>query len=293
MKKGLETFNIDEWECEANEFLQQKAIRALEEGKVVYLPNLPFRLNQSEQAFLTPNIVDPKSKNISFDIRTESVKGAVCTGAEKQNLSLMMKRYATSSRHLVERLFPNYIPYINQARTSLRTVEIAGRTSSYRKDDTRLHVDSFPATPVKDQRIMRVFTNVNPNGKPRVWRLGEPFADVAEQFLPKVNRPFPGIAALMQLLKLTKGYRTPYDHYMLKMHDAMKADMHYQKGAPQEEVLFPPGSTWIVFSDQVSHAAMSGQHLFEQTFYLPVHGMQDEKRSPLRILEGYFGRQLV
>lgn len=291
--KGLETLHIDAWEAAASEAIQKKAVKALEEGKVIYLPRLPFHLHKKELHFLTPDIVDPKSKNISFDIRTESLKGAKCAGSDQEELSSLLKRFARSSRHLIDSLFPHYTPFINQARTSLRTVEIAGRVSSYRKDDTRLHVDAFPATPVKDQRILRVFTNVNPEGKPRVWRIGEPFTNVVDQFMPKIRRPIPGIASLMQILKLTKGYRTPYDHYMLKMHDAMKGDLHYQKGAPQEEIQFPPGSTWIVYSDLVSHAAMSGQHMFEQTFYLPVHGMQDEKRAPLRVLEGYLGRQLL
>jgi 3-deoxy-D-manno-oct-2-ulosonic acid (Kdo) hydroxylase len=56
---------------------------------------------------------------------------------------------------------------------------------------------------------------------------------------------------------------------------------------------FPSGSTWIAFTDAVSHAAMAGQYQFEQTFLLPVAAMVDETRSPLRILEQLKGRQLV
>ncbi len=33
---------------------------------------------------------------------------------------------------------------------------------------------------------------------------------------------------------------------------------------------FPPGSVWVCFSDQTSHAVMSGQFMLEQTFFLPV-----------------------
>ena len=51
----------------------------------------------------------------------------------------------------------------------------------------------------------------------------------------------------------------------------------------------PAGSTWMTFTDQVSHAAMAGQYQFEQTFLLPVSG--DAGRQPLaaaraRALEG-------
>jgi hypothetical protein len=97
----------------------------------------------------------------------------------------------------------------------------------------------------------------------------------------------------LQALKITKSRRSLYDHYMLKMHDAMKADMQYQAVAEQQEVRFPPGSTWIVFSDQVSHAAMSGQHLFEQTFYLPPEALQHPDLSPLKILERLLDRPLI
>ena len=62
---------------------------------------------------------------------------------------------------------------------------------------------------------------------------------------------------------------------------------------PQTAYEFPVGSTWMAFTDQVSHAAMAGQHLLEQTFYLPVTAMADEARSPLRILERLTGRELT
>ena len=48
---------------------------------------------------------------------------------------------------------------------------------------------------------------------------------------------------------------------------------------------FPAGSTWLAFTDQVSHAASAGQYQLEQTFLVPVQTMLDEQRSPLRILE--------
>ena len=74
----------------------------------------------------------------------------------------------------------------------------------------------------------------------------------------------------------------------LNIHDTMKNRDEYQRDVVQNEFHFQPGSTWIVFTDQVSHAAMGGQHLFEQTFYLPVRAMADERKSPLRVLErGY------
>ena len=190
-------------------------------------------------------------------------------------------------------LFPRYESSITQARTSFRPVEILGRATSWRKDDTRLHVDSSPSSPVQDKRILRIFCNVNPDGRGRYWRLGESFPSVAARYLPSLSPPAWGSSQFLRLCRITKSRRSAYDHFMLQLHDRMKADSDYQSGANQSTYDFPAGSTWIAFTDQVSHAAMTGQHLFEQTFYLPVASMMDPSRSPLRVLERLTGQTLT
>jgi hypothetical protein len=80
---------------------------------------------------------------------------------------------------------------------------------------------------------------------------------------------------------------------MLGIHDRMKADENYQSDAPQTNLAVPPGTTWVCYTDSVSHAAMSGQFAFEQTFYLPVAAMKDPERSPLRVLERLLHRKLA
>lgn len=293
MRQVLETFDVNSFDANLSSQTKENAIRALEQGKVVYFPQLSFPLNLDETRFLSHDIVDPKSKNISYDINKDKLGGTLCSEPDTKKLKEMMRRYALQSRSFMEKLFPQYSSHLNQARTSFRPVEIAGRKSSYRKDDTLLHVDSFPATPVKGRRIMRFFTNINPNGQSRVWKLGEPFSNVVLNFGGKLKKPLPGLAWLLKTVGITKDHRTLYDHYMMHMHDRMKADKAYQKNVEQYEVHFPPGSTWIVFTDQASHAALSGQHVLEQTYYLPVEGLDNPETSPLRILERFYGKKLV
>jgi hypothetical protein len=132
-------------------------------------------------------------------------------------------------------------------------------------------------------RILRLFTNVNPQ-VPRVWRVGEQFEHAAANFLPDIKPPGPRAAALLHWLRITKIRRTEYDHYMLGIHDRMKADQGYQSHVAQTQLAIPPGTTWACFTDSVSHAAMSGQFAFEQTFYLPVKGMKDLERLTGRAL---------
>jgi 3-deoxy-D-manno-oct-2-ulosonic acid (Kdo) hydroxylase len=177
-------------------------------------------------------------------------------------------------------------------RASLRPVEAAGRATSWRKDDTRLHVDAFPTTPLNGKRILRLFTNVNPSGRARSWKIGEPFEQVSQRFVSSVRPPTPGSLALLQLFRVTKNRRSLYDHYMLGLHDAMKADDNYQRTCPQSDFDFPAQSTWITFTDSVPHAVTAGQHQFEQTFYLEVEGMVQPEKSPLLILEKQLGKNL-
>jgi hypothetical protein len=250
-------------------------------------------LSAAEQRFLSPVYAHPKAKNISLNRQADTLRCGDCTDADQAYLKALMLRFSDHATQLVKQLLQPYANHIELGRTSLRVVEIAGRTSSYRKDDTRLHVDAFPATPNQGRRLLRVFTNVNLEGKPRVWRVGEPFAAVVQRFLPQVPKQSRWLARALQTLKITKSYRTEYDHIMLQIHDRMKADRDYQRTVPQTEIQFAPGSTWIVQTDHVSHAAMRGQHLLEQTFYLPVDAMLNEKRSPLRTLEACTARPLV
>jgi len=269
------------------------AIQSLEEGKVLYFADFPFELQDIEHALLSPDCLKPPSKNISLDTVSGILKGMVDESESTLNLRGMMKRFSERSLQLVKELLPHYCPQLSVGRTSYRPAEISGRASSYRKDDTRLHVDAFPSAPNQGNRILRIFSNINPFGQNRVWRLGEPFEEVAKQFLPQIRKPLFGTSAFLNALRITKSRRTFYDHYMLKMHDLMKGDLDYQIKAQQIEFQFPPDSTWIVMTDQVSHAAMAGQYVLEQTFYLPVSGMLNENLSPLRVLERMTGHKLV
>jgi hypothetical protein len=283
--KRIEELDISEWtDTSLNLSQQQSMLTALESGKVIFIPKLRFELTAKEQRFLSPAYVNPKAKNISFDPRTQNLRGAVAYDEEYLELKNMVARFAQQAHQLINNLFPHYTPNLQVARTSFRPVEISNRKISPKKDDKRLHVDAFPATPTQGKRILRVFTNIN-QSEDRVWRLGEPFEQVAKHFIPRIKKPFPGSAEIKHLLKLTKTKQTKYDHYMLQLHDTIKADDNYQRYADQIEMRFPPNSTWIVQTDQVSHAAMSGQHLLEQTFYLPVEAMKNPLESPLKVLE--------
>jgi hypothetical protein len=290
----LETFEETVWDAPFSVAAQERAVQTLEQGRVLHFEDLAFRLEPRELRFLSSAWSDQKAKNISFDPNTGKLSGASIEGSGGQELLAMMRRYAASTRALLARLLPQYAPALRQARTSFRPHEIEGRpVPSVRKDDRLLHADAFPSRPMRGARILRVFTNVNPSGKPRIWHVGEPFEAYAGRFLPRVPRPIPGRAWVEAMLGITKGQRALYDHIMLHLHDEGKYDTDYQQGAPQQEIAFAAGSTWAVFTDQVLHAATSGQFALEQTFEIPVSALLKPDLAPLRVLERLVGRQLA
>ncbi|HEY9065373.1 MAG TPA: Kdo hydroxylase family protein [Burkholderiaceae bacterium] len=266
--------------------------RVVEDGMVLSFPRLPFVLGESERRFLDARWADGKAKNISVRWPGGELRGALGDAADLAALKAMIVRYAEQSEAFALRLFPHYRGHLVRGNTSFRPVDVAGRETSWRKDDTRLHVDAFPSNPMHGTRLLRVFCNVNPNGEPRRWRVGMPFEQLARLYLPTIRRPVPGSAALLQALHVTKRRRTEYDHTMLLLHDRTKADTDFQRNSPQAAVNFAPGTTWVVFSDQVLHAAMGGQHMMEQTFYLPPERQHDPQASPLGVLERLVGRPL-
>jgi hypothetical protein len=267
---------------------------ALESGQVAFMPNLPFTLQDDERYLLSPQWSDGKAKNISYDPATGAIKHTSAQGTDIEAIARMMGRFSQSTHDLVLSLFPKYAEGIRLGMTSYRPVEAEGRAASVKKDDNLLHVDAFVSRPTGGERILRVFSNVNPEGRTRDWILGtDPFETLARSFLPRLPKPLPGSAWFMQTVGLTKGYRTAYDHYMLQMHDRGKEDSHYQQNCPKVAVNLPAQATWIVYTDLVSHAVLAGQYLLEQTYYLPVEAMQEPALSPLRVLERLSGSKLV
>lgn len=266
--------------------------QALEAGRVLYLPQLAFQLQGGEPALLREDILAANARNVSLDA-DGLLKGAAGTAAEQEALVAMIGRFRKQARQLVDTLFPAYSGAWRVAPTSFRPRQVQTRAQSVRADDRRMHVDAFPTRPNRGERILRVFANINPQGKPRVWRIGADFESVARRFLPQVKPYRRWQAQLLNALHITKSLRSEYDHVMLQLHDLMKRDDAYQAQGEQTEMPFAAGCVWICYSDQAVHAAMSGQFMMEQTLHLPVERMADPSASPLATLTRLLGRPLV
>jgi hypothetical protein len=284
---------VSRWNERQVPSLTAAATDALEDGYVLFMPNLKFEIGADEADLVDPKWLSPGAKNISYDPVADAIGHTSATGPALTRLTWMLARYAKLTRELVSHLCPDYAPHLRDGRTSFRPAEVRGRATSRRKDDTRLHVDAFASRPTGGLRILRVFHNLNPRDEPRVWEIGEPMKEVAQIYLDRVPPQLPGSAWLMERLGIVKGRRSAYDHFMLNLHDKAKLDHARQQACERTRVELPAHTTWMVFTDGVEHAVLAGQHLLEQTFYLPVTAMHAENKSPLRVLEQLTHRALV
>jgi 3-deoxy-D-manno-oct-2-ulosonic acid (Kdo) hydroxylase len=184
---------------------------------------------------------------------------------------------------------------------SLRPLEEKGRDLPLHKRNDLLHVDAFPSRPTRGDRILRVFTNINPSAA-RVWRTGEPFHLLAPRYAPQAGlsrfaqrRRSPlhaaerGFRAALHATGLPVPDRSVYDEFMLHFHDWLKENTEYQEKSVKAAEEFPPNSTWMVFTDGVPHAVLSGQFALEQTYMITRQALVEPEAAPISVLEKMCG----
>ena len=199
-------------------------------------------------------------------------------------------------------------PYAGKWRldyASFRPFQEKGRQLRTRARNDLLHVDSFPTRPMHGSRILRFFTNINPI-ESRFWLTTDPFEKLAKTYGGAPGMPFPkGITQSLveRLLRASKRIarkaglpillRSPYDVFMLNLHNYLKENEEFQKSCPKDHWEFPPNSCWAVYTDQVSHAAIAGQYALEQTLIIPQPALVRPEKSPLKVLEKLTGSVMV
>jgi 3-deoxy-D-manno-octulosonic acid hydroxylase-like protein len=266
-------------------------VEAAENGDVLYLPHDAFAMTNREHVFLDPAIVKQPRRHsgrarIIYLPASQRLLKTTLEGGARAELQAMMARFSAWAQALVADLLPSYGPGLTAGPATFRPCPRSG--------PQRLHVDSFFFFPTEGRRVLRVLTNIDPEGRPRVWQFGEePFEQFAGRLLPKVRQPIPAGGWVLEKLGITKGFRTPYDDVMRQLRNITKVDTDYQKNTARKVVEFPTGSTWVLFTDNVLHGALKGQYAFEQTFWLDVKTMHEPERSPLRVLERLSARPLA
>ncbi len=275
--------------------IRAEAIKTLENGGIIYLPQPGFTLSDAEFRFVSdasvtlPTKAEKRSQNgrptIIYNPETGRLERSRIRSRQRPQLTALLDRYAQWSTDLVHRLFPAYQAGIVRDRTTYRPCERAATQG--------LHVDASYGRPTGGQSMLRVFCNINPEERVRTWRVGETFEPFARRYVASARPKQDGaLERLLARFGITKGHRTAYDLLMEDIRSQVKRDRDYQAQAPQKVIDFPAGSVWIALTDLVLHGAVSGQHSLDQTFFVPDEIMTDPERSSLHILERLTGRSL-
>ncbi|HUN63982.1 MAG TPA: Kdo hydroxylase family protein [Candidatus Sulfotelmatobacter sp.] len=274
--------------------------RNLEAGHVVFLPTTPIEIPAANRELLLgwKQSSSLYHKNIAYRPLEDRVTGLQKGEARQaENLRRILREYSQRS---VEFLKTFLLPYAGKWKlefASFRPIEERGRTARLHARNDLLHFDSFPTRPTNGARILRFFTNINPTQN-RVWLTSQTFEAFGPLMVKRAGLPssldhplLRGINSLARALHLRS--RSPYDDLMLRCHNVMKEDANFQETTPKTRREFPPNSSWMLFTDCVSHAVLSGQYALEQTLLVPQAALLDPQRSPLAILESLTGRQLT
>ena len=101
------------------------------------------------------------------------------------------------------------------------------------------------------------------------------------------------LAHLASSMGLPVADRSRYDEYMLYLHDWLKENSGFQQNSHKQEMVFPPGCTWMVYTDGVPHAVLSGRYAMEQTFIVPSEAFVTPEVAPIRVLEAVTGKPMA
>jgi len=273
----------------------------LEAGDIIFFPETPIRIPHDDLDFLLghQHVFGTFHKNIAYRPLEDRITGfEAAEPATTERLRRIMRRY---SKDVIDFLGGFLGPYRYQWKVdyaSYRPEEEAGRDLALRKRNDLLHTDAFPTRPTGGDRILRFFNNINPE-KTRNWITTDTFDVLVEKMRAgKLNGggsvPLPasmsvapakralatiGLGALVPSLK-----RSPYDEFMMNFHNYLKENSGFQQKCPKQHWEFPPGSSWMVYTDMVSHAVLSGQFALEQTLIVAKEAMVVPEKSPYGVL---------
>jgi hypothetical protein len=286
--------------------------RQLEEGNILFFPQTPIPIPEDDLRFLLTleQTSGGLHKNLAYKPAVDRVSGADVKGADpaaSKRLHRVLREY---SQRVTVFLTDFLAPYKSRWRLdygSFRPQEEQGRDLVLRRRNDLMHTDAFPTRPTHGARILRFFNNLHPT-KTRDWITGEPFrALVPPFFSPTVPQqialPREQSTLMRVTLKAACGIglgravpalkRSPYDDFMMRFHNFLKENAEYQAQGKREAWSFPPGSSWMVYTDMVPHAVLAGQYALEQTYLVAPEAMVAPEHAPLSVLEKMTGEKLI
>jgi hypothetical protein len=258
--------------------------QALEQGNILFFPRAPWDFSSEDEAFLR-NITQTSRayhKNIAYRPESDKVTGFDAGAvSDPEKMRAVLRKLSAGVVGFLKNFLPRYMENCRLDYASFRAIEEEGRDLTFKKRNDLLHVDAFPTRPTGGDLILRTFVNIHPT-RARVWLTSDPFQELAWKHAAAAGwsggGAWGGLATLFTR-------RTAYDRFMLRFHDYLKHNDEYQQSCPKYRWEFPPGSAWMVFTDIVPHAVLSGQYALEQTVIVRRDALLSPRCAPIEILK--------
>lgn len=278
---------------------------ALEAGEVVFFRRCPVDLPGEVDLEWLRNGLDAelKAKNLSYHPESDSIPRFEADEATRERVLALLRTHGERVAEFWRRTLPDFVPGCTFGTTSFRPAEEKGRDLKPRSSNELVHIDAGAYGATNGSRILRFFVNVHPE-RDRVWgtkgsfeqlmRRHAPLWDAAKGGKPRVpvekgplDRFYSGlVGAASRVYPLFRVIdSSPYDRSMRRIHNYMKeAEAFRSDDSDYQEIRFPPYSAWMVFTDGISHAALTGQYAFISTALIPLANCRRYERTPFGIL---------
>lgn len=285
---------------------------ALERGSIVFFPRSPVSIPSDDDLALFREELPKrlKLKNISYHPEAGRVRGL---DTEDADLAEQVERVLVTVSNDIASFLTSSAPRLTDGWTvgtcSFRPIQEQGRDLKPHASNELVHIDAGAYGATNGDRILRFFINVNPV-EDRVWATKGNFPDLYERYASVAGIDASGAGqgflrkgpldhlrtGLLSGLA-TAGLRdarvldsSPYDRVMRRFHNYMKDTPAFQQEpAGHQEFRFPPFSAWMVFTDMVSHASLSGQFAFVHTSIVRLENCRLQDMAPYNILRAAAG----
>ena len=252
-----------------------------------------------------------KLKNISYHPEAGKIRGL---DSDDAALAERVQNILVTMSDNIAAFLSAHAPRLTRDWTvgtcSIRPIEEKGRNLSAHASNELIHFDAGAYGATNGDRILRFFVNVNPS-KDRVWATKGNFRDVFANHGDKAGLGYRGTGPTYLSRGLLDHTRTgiirllsstglpmakvldssPYDREMRKFHNYMKDTPAFQADPRgYQEFRFPPYSAWMVFTDDVSHACLSGQFCFVHTSIVPLANCRRPELAPINVLRQAAGQ---
>jgi hypothetical protein len=301
--------SIDPGEIDAERIepsVGERVAALLESNHIVYFPRCPIPLPDSATLrFLRGELPSRlRLKNVSYHPEADRLTGLQADRATRERVTAVLREHLRGVTGFLSRVAPHLAQGWTVGTCSFRPIQERGRNLKAHASNELVHIDAGAYGATHGDRILRFFVNVN-EAEDRVWASKGSISDLLERhgqaaglletsgrLRQRIDKGFGdhafsaligGLARLNPLARVLDS--SPYDRAMRRLHNYMKDSEAFKTDSRgYEEIRFPPGSAWVVFTDGVSHASIAGQFALVTTMIVRRQALRHPQFAPYSLL---------